>query len=995
MRANKGEDVDGKWMSVIICIKIERGGSCEELDSCGIPVANGLVNSGIANAFGFAGSKNYALVVTNGATVAITAATGKLGSRTVKIAGTGVEGLGAFEVGSFVTTDGSFLVNVTLLDDATFSVKKSGLFFLHYGYLDLAGHTMSLIGGGEFVDMYSNISTNGDIAISGTTFNVRSWNSTTDVNRSVKDAPDMSFSLNGNATLKFYNRGGFFTRKLHVRGTGNWLVHQEQYTNIPVDRTRDHEDWKGPIVFNPDDDAADPAELTVWVEKDLCGFALFSPYNGNAALVLASPSSVPDPTLFSRTDGHVVYSADAGAWPMSDVLDFVEAAGLSSLAIRFDADATDGPGQVSLAGAQIGGRSMAVNGQNPVVFSGGATEALPLNFVWTSGLGVLSGTSPYYAYRINVNTSAGSDFATALVVDGADVTVASPEGFIGTGVGGTAANTSRLVITNSLVRSADPSVKDAFNAAYPAYGTISNSLVVGRAAHGLLEIEDGAVITNRLQVGMHGSAVWDSVSYGGVRQRGGQLVAVDPQGNCLKGSALGVGQTSGGYYELQGGELLAHGYFSVGAGGVGTMLVSGGRFAMTNVLGGTSVGLLEVGSFNGGRGALRVSGGTVDFGSRDSVIHGRGATSGATQNSITVDGADAEVDCHRTAQYFGYGNTSSVMTYNFNGGVFRSGTLVKHTNGNHHLSNREYVNFNGGTFRAGASGYLFGDADLTHGADAVVVYAGGATIDTDGHDCAVNQPIRAATGKGIGSIVLAKPITHVISPLVEIVSTNELGESVGCGASAFAHYDWETHTIDRIDVTSAGVGYEEGFAKVILRYHPSGASETAATVAELVDNDSTGSFTKAGEGTLDLHSTNTWGGATVLAGGKLQCLCDCAIPTNTTVVLAGGVLNMNGKLMENGDAAPKKWAVDADRAKELGGAIPYAGAIEFLEGATLEIRNAAEMDEDGEALVLLETTGGVIGRPEIVGTVDPEWHLRFSAKKIVLAPNRGTMLIVR
>ena len=104
---------------------------------------------------------------------------------------------------------------------------------------------------------------------------------------------------------------------------------------------------------------------------------------------------------------------------------------------------------------------------------------------------------------------------------------------------------------------------------------------------------------------------------------------------------------------------------------------------------------------------------------------------------------------------------------------------------------------------------------------------------------------------------------------------------------------------------------------------------------------------------------------------------------------------MNGMKMANGDPCPKKWAVDANRAKELGGAIPYAGAIEFLEDSTLEIRNAAEMGEDGEKLVLLETTGGIVGCPTLVGTVDPEWHVSFSAKKIVLAPNRGLMLIVR
>ena len=166
-------------------------------------------------------------------------------------------------------------------------------------------------------------------------------------------------------------------------------------------------------------------------------------------------------------------------------------------------------------------------------------------------------------------------------------------------------------------------------------------------------------------------------------------------------------------------------------------------------------------------------------------------------------------------------------------------------------------------------------------------------------------------------------------------------------------------------------------------------------VAEFAADAGTGSFTKKGSGILNLGATNTWGGATVLAGGTLRCLCDRAIPFDTTVELAGGSLAMNGMKMANGDPCPKKWAVDANRAKELGGTIPYAGRLDFIEGSTLEVRNAAEMGEDGEKLVLLKATDGFTGRPTLVGTVDPEWHVSFSAKKIVLAPNRGLMLIVR
>ena len=984
-------------------------------DLCGVVTVNGT------NPFGAKNSTGYRVVVTNNATLAL-AKDPTLENMKILLAGTGVDGRGALEVAKFTSTSGYCFRNLVLADDATVSMAKGNCVITAYGKFELNEHTMSVVGGGDLQFMDTAISTNGEIRVSGTAegttrISFRSWNSTSPAG-GVTDTDNMKFTLAGYGSVYFYNRYKSFSRPLHVRGVGNILQHVEQYS-ISKDWTCSHLLWKGPIVFEDGGDVT--SKLTIYVDSASCCFGVTGPISGpgqiyaygngciyfgypsntytggtefgKGTFVLGYPGSIPDYSAFVNTSATSIrYASGDDRWTMQDILDFKDQGANVPAAIRFDTELVGGEEvtAVSLADMTRGfasNETLGNYGDRPTALTGGSTDAEPLTLTWTLGSGELTGVSPYYAYKLNVLNATANDFSTVLTIHDTDVTT-DAGGWIGAGIG-SSSRAARLVISNAVVHSADPMQLDTFNTAQPVYASPSNSLIVGRGGEGILEIEEGALLTNRLQVGMHGTMVWDSTSFGGVRQRGGKFVAADPNSTVSKGNALGVGQGTGGYYELLGGELESHGTFSIGCWGVGSMLIDGGTFTVTNVLGSSTKGVLEIAASNNGWGALRVTSGRIDYHGADDIFVGRGNTSGCFA-SLTVDGEDADCDFGATRVNFGWGNPSGTYFVNFNAGVLTAGKLYKHRRSDtdlYCLRNRLYLSFNGGTFRAGAPGEIFGAAsDLTR-ANAVFVCAGGATIDTQGNECTIRIPIAAPEGKGVKSIELAKPITHVMSPVVEITS------ETGVGASAFAHYDWETHTIDRIDVTSPGSGYED--ATVTLRYAPNSTSTTAAIATNFVADAGTGSFTKKGSGILNLGATNTWGGATILAGGMLRCYCDRAIPQDTTVELAGGVLAMNGMKMENGDAFPKKWAVDAERAKELGGTIPYAGAIEFLEGSTLEIRNAAEMDEDGEKLVLLETTGGITGRPAVTGTIDPKWHFRFSSKKIVLAPNRGTVLIMR
>lgn len=914
-------------------------------------------NPQISNPFGKTDSSGgYRVVVTNGATLSVGDSAAAYRNMKFLIGGTGVAGRGALEFTEKVShTDGYMIRYLTLAGDATLTMR--GLLILAYGSIDLNGSQLTLTGGGGLHLMGTRISERGKWRVIGepgrqTTLLFRSWNST-NPEGSVTDADEMAFVLDGYATLGFYNRYQLFRRPLQVCGAGNVLSHQEQFA-IDADLTHEHQAWLGPITFLDGGDVL--SALTVSVPAAKCGFALSGRISGPGALAFSGAGRVfiDDPSN-SYTGGTTFGS-----------------------------------------GAYVLGARTAIPGFLP--------EGAPLDIVWTKGHLVLSGGDSYRMRHLNVQAAAADDFATAVTLDGVDVTV-SKDGFWGVGVGGEG---GRLVVTNALVRSEDLSQADTFNAAYPTYASMTNSLVIGRGAKGILEIEAGAVISNRLQVGQHGNAIWDAKSFGAVRQRGGQMVAVDPNGSFMKGNVLGGGQSCGGYYELVDGAFVSHGCFSVGLSGVGALWMRGGSFVVTNVLDTSSQGNFELGSFNGGHGSFRVSGGAFRYHGDADVFVGRGWTSSAVQ-VLTVDGASGDCDFGDARINFGYGNHGgSTFCVNLNGGVLTVGQFYKHTNENRHLENRLYVNFDGGTFRAGGPNgmSLFGTGNV--GADLVTIAAGGATIDTCGRLAYVYQPILAPTGKGLASIRLPAPIKQTALPAVKITS------STGVGASAFAHYDWETRTIDRIDVLSAGAGYEDAAVSLYFGMGAEWTQTIDTSNVTLAENAPGGSFTKTGLGTLVLCAANAWNGATHVAGGTLQAACDGAIPAGTDVIISGGgILDLGdtvqkiasvtyrvggGQISNAGRAEmPDVVALEISADDILAGkSLALAGDVD-LSKVTLTITGAfpAEMSESTR-YAFVTTTGRLSGRPTIHAPALPNaWRIFVRSSRLTLRRMNGGVVILR
>lgn len=915
-----------------------------------------VCNSSLKNPFGKSSKGNgCCIVVTNGATLSVDGNVAEHDHQRFLIGGSGVDGCGALEFGENVlNTGGKLLRYVTLAEDAILSMK--GRAIVVEGVFDLAGHKMTVRGGGSLYIMNVDISETGEILVVGnsdgmTSLMFRSWNNN-NIAGVITDSDSMCFTLGGYARIGTYNRYHAFKRPLRVCGENNLLEHMEQYPDslTATDQSCDHQLWSGSITFL--DNGGHESGLEIHTVNALCGFTVAGKISGPGSITFSG-------------DGHTFITNE-------------------------DNDYT---------GSTTFGNGVYVLG------SSGAIPDIakdPADVVWTKGRLVLSGAAPYRFSRLSAQNQSRNDFTDIVTIDGADVTV-TKGGFWGVGVGG---YYSRLVVTNSLVRSEDLLQADTFNVVNASYASMTNSLVVGKGSYGLLEVEAGSVISNRLLVGMHGGNVWNDTSFGAVRQCGGTLVAASPESVAGKGNSIGVGQCCGGYYELMDGSLISHGNLNVGYGGIGTFWMRGGSFALTNIFGSSEAGQFGFGSFNQGNGSVRVSGGAFRCHGITRVLVGVAATSNAV-HSLTVDGDGAVCDFGQARFKFGYGNNGgSKLLVNMNGGVLRAGGFDKVGD---KPDNGMFVNFDGGTLRI-ASGtnadevIVFEDELSPKGAYRIMVYSGGATIDTDGHDARITKPITSPTGKGIASITLDAPITHTMSPAVKIESRT------GCGASAFAHYNWDTHTVDRIDILSAGDGYED--ATVALYFRP-GVAVKVSNV-EFADNAKGGSFTKKGMGKLTLKATNTWAGATCVRGGTLAAGCNWAVPVNTSVIISdGATLDLGNRVHR----------ISSVTYQVGGGAIARSGSAEMPDAVTFEISVddilagksiALSGDFDLSKVTLcidgsfpdemdmktrypfVTTSGSFTGIPTVLAPRLPVgYRFVYGQKRVSLAPSKGFVVICR
>lgn len=543
--------------------------------------------------------------------------------------------------------------------------------------------------------------------------------------------------------------------------------------------------------------------------------------------------------------------------------------------------------------------------------------------------------------------------------------------FLTSGYSSTEDKHGRLIVTNSLIRS-DNIDRSTYPSDTKGIAGEENAIVVGNRCGGFMEVQAGAVITNRLVVGCPASG---HRGLGAVVQTGGEMAALGQYEGGTPQYGSGVGPYGGamGVYELAGGKLVALGPFCVGGFGTGFLNQSGGAFVVTAHPSDTAASPnqdLCVGFGNSAKSYWRVSGGTVDVGG---VLRMSGGSRANSSWSYVTFGGTAEVDLHDNPIYMVNTGTAlealhvSNLSINDNAILRASGfcDLSRPAGDADPTYRKVVVGFNGGTFVTGGSGRMvFHRNSSTAGVlesaiEHVVVYEGGATFDTDGKTGnVIDVPLKGAVGGGVAEIPFAlteKQSQYFLPPNIEI-------EGDGVGASAVVEWDWEKRAPKGVKITSAGINYT--WAKAIFRLGGSAVEFYLFTNdCVIAANENTGSLTKKGDGDLRLLAVNTYGGDTVLKGGVLKLEVTGALPEGSAIVPEGGIIEV-------------------------------ANGVELPETIQVKIANP----DPNAKYDLIQFAGEV---PETLPTftfpdgTDPNWRVRLVGKTLRASYRKGLLMLVR
>ena len=638
---------------------------------------------------------------------------------------------------------------------------------------------------------------------------------------------------------------------------------------------------------------------------------------------------------------------------------------LSSTAALLFANGSESALTVNAA-LQPGTEAWVKGGTSPVTLAGGANGTLVLK--QTAGDVVVTGAQTYDFEYFTVGTNGtASTPVPKIIFDGAkDVWLGKipcrvgPEYRSGTHVSHGAC--AMMFVTNSLIRNHDLMLTD-FGTDRPADGFepyTGYGLQIGDRSYGELYIQAGAVITNRL---MLGNAFDDQhTGCGTVYQDGGEIFALGQDGGTHYSSHVG-NRTSHGYYELNAGKLGWGGNGGVAGYASGILVQHGGEMFVTNTLGNAKGAATTfcVGFANSGRGQMVFLGGTTKF--ANAYLKTCGASTYSDGGGEIVLAANGNVDCGQIPLYTGLndGPTNGVgitathdCVITLAGGLLRTagfgqaGDPVKRRN-------RAVVNFNGGTLKLSRDSQNVFKYGTYYAMSTVTVFSAGAVIDTDGRiGNKSTVSLQGPVGGGVSGFAAgAFPKTFRTCPSIRIVGD-------GFGASAYPVWNRETKQVTDVVIVAPGTGYSN--AK--LRFYINEEVSQTAVDCTIAESPNTGSFTKRGEGDFTFMAENTYGGRTILEGGTLILGVPNALPTTTSIVPRGGILE--------------------------------ATADNFPTALTVDV---SELDPEAKSVTFARMASGELAAPPAVTVVGGEpgqdWHVTSAGGVFRVGVRKGTMLIVR
>jgi autotransporter-associated beta strand protein len=188
------------------------------------------------------------------------------------------------------------------------------------------------------------------------------------------------------------------------------------------------------------------------------------------------------------------------------------------------------------------------------------------------------------------------------------------------------------------------------------------------------------------------------------------------------------------------------------------------------------------------------------------------------------------------------------------------------------------MNFNGGKLVVKADTTFAGT--FMEGLTAATVHQGSGTIDTNGVDTVINQPLVAPTGQGISAINITDGGSKYRAAPIVMISGGG-----GVGATAVASIDDSggdgTGKVIGITVTNPGTGYDSsnpptvaliangGQTQAFQQIPFGGAAATTTLSFVTFAGNVGGGITKTGSGSLTLNGANTYTGPTAVNQGKL------------------------------------------------------------------------------------------------------------------------------
>ncbi|MBP5320762.1 MAG: autotransporter-associated beta strand repeat-containing protein [Kiritimatiellae bacterium] len=813
----------------------------------------------------FGGDSESALRVASGATLDMVGGGDnnlRFGTRRIVFEGTGTDGSGAVQ-----NTSGQSQYNVfaagELSGDATVNTVKRFDFrkYNGVGFFKMNNHALTKVGGDTFGLTEIAVTSGGPNAA----FQVHAGTFTAEVSTTFDTETPGTIILANNGAFDFYNLAAPVTWPFIIDATGGKFSSRSGDSDTQ-NRISGTVTVNGPLALSANDNTRYTIEGIITGDGNL-----IRKEGGRTGRVdLVNPDN--DYTGGTEVNYGTLYAKMPAALPGYDQAGNVVISGSGKLWIPAG-DGTTGWNSDQISTLFANASAPSDGGGAIVIDTTGGDYAMDQDVeralgIGKSGEGTMLATGAFKAggmlfvdqgelvvsnHAENVISSAYADDTGILRI--ADSTILTGDGAVE--IGGHNPNHASLILESGSV----------WISRLSTWQTAGPEMKIGTSGNGtgLLIVNDGAIISNRISVATGNGA------QGAIHQFGG---IVDNHCGHSSDGRIGSADNGYGYWEISGGEGTAEGYFQLGRApsSIGILSVkAAGTFIQTNSLDGF------LGMSRGGTGVVYQAGGTFRSSPRLYVGDSNEYNGTGGHAVFTIDGNEAVAEM---SQDIVMANRKDILAQvNINGGILSATEIIRDGNGVD--TGLATVSFGGGTFKSRKSGSIFG---TNYKPDALHITEGGATFDTAGFNSTLNLPLTTPAGQGVKAIRYTA--TGLIGPPHVTIRGN------GQGATAVADYDARTGNVKGIIITNPGWNYTE---KPTVTLNGGGLSGVVTIDASAIRMGATtgGSLTKKGEGSLALSGENVYSGETVVEGGTLIIPSNASIPADGDLVLDGGSLTFD------------------------------------------------------------------------------------------------------